>query len=158
MDSDTQLLLQQETVIRHSQRLIQSFHSWTGRSLLDVSGSPEEIAKALFDAPFVLVSHDVQPDPILNYGNRRALQLWELSWEEFTQMPSRKTAQEVVQEERDRLLAQIVRKGFSHFSGIRITSTGKRFDIQDGILWNIIGEKNQLFGQAAIYSKCKFVI
>ncbi|WP_017318913.1 MEKHLA domain-containing protein [Mastigocladopsis repens] len=157
MDSETQLPWQQETVICHSQRLMQSFQYWTGFSLLDASGSPEEIAQGLFDAPFVLASHGTEPDPILNYGNRRALQLWELSWEEFTQTPSRQTAQEVVQEERNRLLSDTATKGFSNFSGVRITSTGKRFEIQDGILWNVIGEDNQLFGQAAVCSKCKFL-
>ncbi|WP_414583472.1 MEKHLA domain-containing protein [Scytonema sp. PCC 10023] len=157
MDSDIQLPWQQERVIRHSQRLMQSFYYWTGRSLLYANGSPQEIAQALFDAPFVLVSHGTQSDPIFNYGNRRALQLWELSWEKFTQMPSRQTAQEVVQEERNRLLSDTATKGFSNFSGVRITSTGKRFEIQDGILWNVIGEENQMFGQAAVYSKCKFI-
>lgn len=157
MNREKQLPWQQETVIRHSQRLMQSFHDWTGRCLLDASGSPEEIAKALFEALFVLASHGIQSDPIINYGNRKALQLWELSWEEFTQMPSRKTAQEVVQEERGRLLAETVKKGFSHFSGVRITSTGKRFQIQDGILWNVIGEENQRLGQAAVCSECKFL-
>ncbi|ARV61783.1 MEKHLA domain-containing protein [Nostocales cyanobacterium HT-58-2] len=157
MDRPRQLPWQQETVIRHSQRLMQSFYYWTGRALLDASGSPEEIAQALFDAPFVLVSHGTQPDPIFNYGNRMALQLWELSWEEFTKMPSRKTAEEVVQKERNRLLAETTTKGFSHFSGIRVTSSGKRFEIQDGLLWNVISEEKHLFGQAAVYSKCTFV-
>jgi hypothetical protein len=158
MDSAIQLPWQQKKVIHHSQRLMQSFHLWMGYSLLDAKGSWLEIAQALFEAPFVVVSHGTEPDPIFNYGNRKALELWELSWEEFTQMPSRKTAQEVVQQERNRLLAQTARQGFSHFSGVRITSTGRRFEIQDGILWNMVDEENQLLGQAAVYSKCKFVI
>lgn len=128
-----------------------------GGSLLDVSGSPMEAAQALFEAPFVLVSHGTQPDPIFNYGNRRALELWELDWEEFTRMPSRKTAEQVVQEERDRLLSEAATKGFSYFSGIRITSTGQRFHIEDGILWNILDVRDRQCGQAAVYSKCKFI-
>jgi hypothetical protein len=148
---------QQEEVIRHSQHLINSFQHWTGSCLLDTNGSLREIAQALFEAPFVLVSHGIESDPIFNYGNRKALELWELSWQEFTKMPSRNSAEEVVQEERDRLLAEAATKGFSYFSGVRVTSTGKRFNIQDGILWNLIDEQNRFYGQAAVYSKCTFI-
>ncbi|MBW4475760.1 MAG: MEKHLA domain-containing protein [Tolypothrix brevis GSE-NOS-MK-07-07A] len=157
MSSVSQFPWQQEAIINHSQRLMYSFKHWTGHSLLDVSGTPKEIAQALFEAPFILVSHGTESDPIFNYGNRKALELWELSWEEFTKMPSRQSPEEVVQEERDRLLAEAGTKGFSNFSGVRITSTGKRFQIQDGIVWNLLNEQNQLCGQAAVYSKCKFI-
>jgi MEKHLA domain len=157
MSSVSQFPWQQEAIINHSQRLMYSFKHWTGRCLLDVSGTPKEIAQALFEAPFVLISHGIEADPIFNYGNRKALQLWEFSWSEFTKMPSRQSAEEVVQEERDRLLAEAATKGFSNFSGVRITSTGKRFQIQDGILWNLLNKQNQHSGQAAVCSKCKFI-
>lgn len=125
--------------------------------MLDVNGSPLETAKALFEASFVLASHGTELDPIFNYGNRKALELWELSWEEFTRIPSRRSAEEVVQEERDRLLAEAATKGFSYYSGVRITSTAKRFEIQDGILWNLLDEQNQYYGQAAFFSNWKFI-
>jgi hypothetical protein len=157
MSSVLQFPWQQESVIDHSQRLLHSFQYWTGRSLLDTSGSPAEIAQQLFEASFVLVSHGMESDPIFNYGNRRALELWELSWEELTRMPSRKTAEPTVQSERDRLLEETTTKGFSHFSGVRISSTGKRFKIEDGIIWTVLDERNQRCGQAAVYSKCTFL-
>jgi hypothetical protein len=157
MTNTIQFPWQQEAIARHSQRLLHSYQHWTGTSVLNVSGTSEEIAQALFEAPFVLVSHGIQADPIFNYGNRKALQLWELSWEEFTKMPSRKSAEKIVQEERDRLLAEAASKGFSNFSGVRITSTGKRFQIEDGILWNLIDEQNQRCGQASVFSKYKFI-
>ncbi|MBD2497123.1 MEKHLA domain-containing protein [Nostoc sp. FACHB-280] len=149
---------EQEVIIYHSQRILKSFQYWTGNSLLDESGSPKETAQALFEAPFVLASHGTEPDPILNYGNRQALAQWELTWEEFTQTPSRKTAEQLEQAERDRLLSETATKGFSYFSGVRITSTGKRFYIQDGILWNLVDEQHQYCGQAAVYSKCTFIV
>lgn len=142
---------QQNNIIRHSQLLISSFERLTGRTLLNFTGSPEEIAQALFEADFALVSHGIESDPIFNYGNREALQLWELEWKDFTSMPSRKSAEKQVQQERDRLLSETIAKGFSNFSGVRISSTGKRFHIEDGIIWNIL-EDNQYCGQAAIYS------
>ncbi|MCC5623322.1 MEKHLA domain-containing protein [Nostoc sp. CHAB 5715] len=97
------------------------------------------------------------PTPRL-YGNRKALELWELSWEEFTRMPSRKSAEEVVQEERDRLLLEATTKGFiTNYSGIRTSSNGKRFYIEDTILWNVLDEQNQYYGQAAFFSTWKFI-
>ncbi|MFB2769048.1 MEKHLA domain-containing protein [Pelatocladus sp. BLCC-F211] len=158
MTNNIQLPWQQEAVIRHSLRILRSFEYWTGRSLLDVNGSVQEIAQALFAAPFALVSHGTESDPIFNYGNQRALELWELSWQDFTKMPSRKTAEEVVQEERNRLLAETTTKGFSNYSGIRISSTGKRFDIKDGILWNLLDENDDYCGQAAVFSNYELVL
>jgi len=32
----------------------------------------------MFEAPFVLISHGTEDDPILNYGNRVALWLWQM--------------------------------------------------------------------------------
>jgi MEKHLA domain len=157
MTNTIQFPWQQEAIARHSQRLLHSYQHWTGTSLLNVSGISEKIAQALFEAPFVLVSHGTEADPIFNYGNRKALQLWELSWEEFTKMPSRQSAEKIVQEERDRLLAEAASKGFSNYSGVRITSTGKRFQIQDGILWNLIDEQNQRCGQASVFCQYKFI-
>lgn len=147
---------QQDNIVRHAQLMISSFERLTGRTLIN-TGDDTDIAQALFEAEFALVSHGIEADPIFNYGNRKALQLWELSWEEFTLMPSRKSAQEVVQEERNRLLSETTVKGFSNFSGVRITNSGKLFHIEDGIIWNILDEKNEYCGQAAIYSNYKFL-
>ncbi|MGI8503329.1 MAG: MEKHLA domain-containing protein [Hassallia sp.] len=158
MTNTIQFPWQQEAIARHSQRILHSYQHWTGKSLLNVSRTPEEIAQALFEAPFVLASHGMKLDPILNYGNRMALQLWELSWNTLTKMLSRQSAEEVVQEERDRLLAEAATKGFiSNYSGVRTSSTGKQFYIQDTILWNVVDEENQYCGQAALFSQYKFI-
>ena len=148
---------QQDKIVRHSQLMMSSFERLTGLTLLNYTSSDTDIPQALFEAEFALVSHGIEKDPIFNYGNLKALQLWELSWEDFTSMPSRKSAQEIVQEERNRLLAETTAKGFSYFSGVRISSSGKLFHIEDGIIWNLINDKNEYCGQAAIYSNHKFL-
>jgi hypothetical protein len=158
MSDNLQFPWKQEFVIHHTLRLMNSFQYWFQRCLLDVSGSPEKIAQAVFEAPFVLVSHGTEPDPIFNYGNRKALELWELSWEEFTRMPSKKTAQNIVHSERNKLLAETAAKGFSKFSGVRITSTGRPFYIEDGTIWNLLDENHHYCGQAAVYSHYKFLL
>ncbi|NJL64341.1 MAG: MEKHLA domain-containing protein [Methylacidiphilales bacterium] len=148
---------QQQAIIIHSQRMLHSYQHWTGESLFDLSASPEDIAQNLFDAPFIVVSHGTEPDPIFNYGNSRALELWELSWQEFTRMPSRLSAEEIVQEDRQNLLAEAAIKGFKKFPGVRISSTGKRFYIENITLWNVLDENKQQCGQAALYSQWKYV-
>lgn len=149
---------EQVTVVHHTLMMMSSYERWTGRTLLNFTGSPKEIAQALFEADFVLVSHGIEADPIFNYANRKALQLWELDWEDFTSMASRKSAEKLVQEERNRLLAETTAKGFSNYSGVRVSNSGKRFHIEDGIIWNLLDldKENQYCGQAAIFSNYKF--
>ena len=79
--------------VEHTERLRRTFHALTGRDLIDPTLAPEAAAEALFHAQFVVLSHDAAPDPILTYGNRKALELFELTWEELIQMPSRLTAE-----------------------------------------------------------------
>jgi hypothetical protein len=149
---------QQPTVIQHSQRLLRSFQHWLDRPLLAVHGSPVETAEALFQAPFVVVSHGTEFDPLLNYGNRQALALWEMEWAQFTQTPSRLTAEPVEQEERDRLLAQAKAQGYlNDYKGIRLSSTGQRFWIQAVVIWDVLDEQNQRCGQAATFDRWEFV-
>lgn len=126
MSSNTEFPWQQPNVCRHSQRLILSFQHLLGRPLIasDDDDQPLQIAQRLFEAPFVLISHGIEADPIFNYGNRRALEFWQMNWDEFVRMPSRKTAEPVEPEERDRLLAQTQTVGFCHFQAVRITPTG----------------------------------
>ena len=82
-------------VVRNSQFLLDSFVRCIGRELIDRSGPPAVQAERLNRAPFVVVSHGTEPDPVLNYGNALALTLWEMTWEELTQTPSRLTAEPV---------------------------------------------------------------
>jgi hypothetical protein len=149
---------QRSSMIRHSQRLLSSFQHWTGQPLLAVEGTPEAIAQALFEAPFVVVSHGTEPDPILNYGNQTALQLWQMDWEQLTNTPSRHTAEPIEQAERAQLLAQAQSKGYiSNYQGIRITSTGRRFYIKDVIIWDVLDETQTRCGQAATFSDWQFL-
>ncbi len=154
-------------VIQHSQRLLQSFEHWTGRSLLNssalnlsanVSAQLERLAQNLFEAPFVVVSHGIEEDPIFNYGNRQALELWESDWQSFTQMPSRRSAAPVEREAREQLLAEARQEGYtSNYRGIRTSSTGQQFWIENVILWNILDEQQQHCGQAATFAQWQFL-
>ena len=90
-------------VMEWTQYLLDSYAHWLKKELIPREGTSLEQAERLFTCPFVVVSHGLQEDPILNYGNRAALTLWEMDWEQFTQTPSRQTAEPVNREERARI-------------------------------------------------------
>ncbi|SPP64597.1 MEKHLA domain-containing protein [Nitrospira lenta] len=141
-------------LVTWSQLLLDSFHRWTGRDLLSRTGSPDAQADTLFSAPFVVVSHGTEVDPLLNYGNQQALDLWELSWSQLTSTPSRLTAEPMNRDERARMLAVAERQGFySGYRGIRISSTGKRFLVEDATVWNVVDGQGVRVGQAAAFAR-----
>lgn len=87
---------------RHIGRLLTSYRHWTGSDLL-LPALEDRAATAVLDvAPFAIVSHDTRSDPVFNYGNRTALELFEMTWAEFTSMPSRLSAELLQQTKRDR--------------------------------------------------------
>jgi hypothetical protein len=146
--------------------IAQSLKHWTGRDLIDGWPLPaatggtaeEEFAARIFHAPFVLVSHGVEPDPVLNYGNQTALTLWEMSWDELTRTPSRLTAEAPNREERARLLATVTRQGvIDDYSGIRISRSGRRFRILQATVWNLVTGGGQYAGQAALFAHWEFL-
>jgi MEKHLA domain len=152
------LVWQTDFVIAHTQILASSFAHWTGYDLLPGLFNPFGFAKNIFHAPFALVSHGTEADPILNYGNASALALWEMSWEELTRTPSRLTAEAPGREERARLLALVTERGFiDDYFGIRISKTGRRFKIYRATVWNLISDDGQSVGQAAMFAHWEFL-
>ena len=144
--------------VAHSQTIARSLKHWTGRDLLPENFTPAERAEKIFHAPFVLVSHGTETDPVLNYGNAAALALWEMSWAELTRTPSRLTAEAPNREERARLLAAVTAKGFiDDYSGVRISKTGRRFRIAQATVWNLLDERGDYSGQAAMFSRWEFL-
>lgn len=142
----------------HAERLRRTFHALTGRDLLDPALSPDAAAEALFHAPFVVLSHDTAPDPILTYGNQTALDLFALSWAELIQRPSRWTAEAPDRAERARLLAEVTAHGFiDDYSGVRISRTGQRFRIEQATVWNLTDEDGRRCGQAATFREWRLL-
>jgi hypothetical protein len=90
-------------IIIYGNLLTESFLKLTGQPLLP-SGS--DLAQRLYEAPFALVSHGTQADPIFRYANQTAQTLWQMTWDEFIVLPSRLSAESMLQEERDRLLKE----------------------------------------------------
>jgi hypothetical protein len=138
----------------HVQVVLDSFARLLGRELMSRVGSVEEQAERLFHAPFVVVSHGTEADPVLNYGNAAALALWEMDFATLTRTPSRLTAESVHRDERARLLERTLRDGYvDDYAGIRISSTGKRFRIEQAIVWNLVDAAGIRHGQAATFDR-----
>ncbi len=149
---------QSDLVIGQTQIIAHSLKHWTGRELLPGNFSPAELAEQVFHAPFVLVSHGIEADPVLNYGNASALALWEMPWAELTRTPSRLTAEAPNRAERARLLAAVTARGFiDDYSGIRISKTGRRFRIAQATVWNLVMPDGKPCGQAALFSHWEFL-
>lgn len=141
-------------IVEWSQLLLNSFRHWTTRELLERVGDPDCQAHKLFHSPFVVVSHGMEEDPLLNYGNQAALELWKLSWEQFVKTPSRLTAEPVNRAERQRMLEQAGTRGYiDTYRGVRMTSTGRRFLVENALVWNVVDSKGQRVGQAATFSQ-----
>lgn len=137
----------------HLSLLLKSYYRLTGKYLIEPCEDLTAMAKQANDAPFFIASHGLEKDPILNYGNQCALNLFAMSWEEFTRTPSRYTAEAPNRDERERLLTSVAEKGFiDDYSGVRISAEGKRFRIHRATVWNVFNQSGKRIGQAATFS------
>lgn len=136
----------------HSELLIYSYRRLTGRDLVQPRRCPEDRCRALYEAPYGVVSHDTGEDPVFNYANRTAQSVFEMDWQAFTRLPSRKSAEPVNRAERARLLARVTQQGFiDDYRGVRISATGRRFRIEEATVWNLVDENGTYRGQAAVF-------
>jgi hypothetical protein len=145
-------------VVDWSQLLLNSYRHWIGRELIGRAADIAEEAQALFVAPLVVVSHGMETDPILNYGNLIALDLWQLPWDEFITTPSRHTAELVNRAEREWMLEQARSQGhIMNYRGVRISKAGRRFLVENAVVWNVIDTTGRRLGQAASFSHWRFL-
>jgi len=157
MDSDVRALgepcADNDYLSNHIQLLTSSFLKLSGRTLALVGVTPGVDAKSLYEAPFVVLSHDTRSDPVFNYGNRAAQRLFEMPWSELTSLPSRYSAASLDRAERERLLARVSAHGYiDDYSGVRISRSGRRFMVRNAVVWNIYDASRAYYGQAAMFS------
>ena len=136
-------------------RLIVASHlRVVGRPLLSGVGAQDaRLGDALWNAPQAVVAHGTQADPVFFYGNRMALELFEMDFSAFTTLPSRYSAELLDREERAALLERVARDGYiDDYAGIRISGSGRRFRIENATVWNLIDANGAYRGQAATFS------
>lgn len=142
----------------HVDLMLRSLRQWTGRDLVAPEMEPALKARAIFYAPYVVLSHDHRADPLLTYANQAGLSLFELTWEELLVMPSRRTAEPMHRSARESLLATVTRQGFiDNYRGIRISKGGRRFQIEQATVWNLVNPGGALCGQAATFGQWHFL-
>ena len=130
--------------------MLRSYERFAGKPLC----APDELQAAAF----VVLAHGIEASPVLFYGNAAALTLWEMTWGEFTSMPSRQTAEADVREVRAKLLADVERDGFTdRYTGVRVSASGRRFLIEDAFVWNILDDDDTRVGQAATFDRWRYL-
>jgi len=136
-----------------TQCILDSHQRLVGQQLIDRAGSELQQAERLFLAPFVVIAHGREADPILCYGNNTALQLWKISIPAFLQTPSRETTEPIHRDDRIRVLERTTRDGFvDDYRGIRIATDGQRFQVERATVWNLTDQAGDPVGQAAAFS------
>ena len=130
--------------------ILSSYERAFGRHLL---AGGDHAHQELFAADTVVLAHDGGSDPALIYANAAALRLWERPWAEMIGMPSRLTAEPQERADRARMLATALQQLASEgYSGVRISKSGRRFQIHNARLWTLWGPGDQPCGQAAAFS------
>jgi PAS domain-containing protein len=132
-----------------------SFSRIVGRQLIE---NGRDASWLYNDAPFVVVAHNTDADPRFIYANRAAQGCFEYPWQEFTTLPSRLSAELPNRAERQQLLDEVTRHGFiTGYRGIRVARSGRRFWMEDGVVWQLIGRDGNRYGQAATFSSWRDV-
>ena len=130
--------------------IAESFERLLGRSLVEAGG---DVVEALWNAPHAVVAHGTGDDPVFFFGNRAALAAFEISFEDFAHLPSRKSAEAPLRGERQALLNRVSAYGFiDDYAGIRISTKGRRFRIENAVVWNLIDAEGIRHGQAATFA------
>jgi hypothetical protein len=132
------------------------FHLLTGsyRRLVGRPLTDRDAAWLYRDAPFIVLAHNTDPDPIFTYANRAAQDCFGYDWDEFLRLPSRLSAETALQEKRQAALDAVRENGFvAGYSGIRIAKSGRRFWIKDTVIWQLIDEAGMVRGQAATFAE-----
>jgi len=145
---------QKPEIISWVQIILNSYRQLLDRELFDRTGDELTQSENLFYLDRVVYSHNNSSDPIYNYSNQKGLELWEMDWQQLTTTPSRMTTQPLLREEREQLLQETIAKGYiENYQGIRISRTGKKYQIKDITVWNLTDNKGKFCGQAATFSR-----
>src|SRR5215218_10086891 len=133
--------------------LLRSYRHWAGEDLLGLLSDDDAIrARALFGAPFAVLAHDTRPDPLCIYANAAALTAFELSLVEAPGFVTSRTVEPTARDDRRAALARADEAGLLRgYSGVRVSTAGRRFEIHDGRIWTVLDDDGRRVGQAAAF-------
>jgi len=132
------------------QLVVQSYAAVVG---VPLAPPPPDADWLYAKAPFALLAHDGGADPRFVYANRTAQACFDYAWDAIVGLPSRLSAEAPERAARQRLLDAVARDGFATgYRGVRIARTGRRFWIEDGVVWQLRRPDGSVAGQAATFS------
>ena len=136
-----------------------SYTRLLGKALTPEGMSVEAAARWLYeDAPFGLLAHNTDADPLFVYGNKAVQRRFEYTWQELTALPSRLSAEAPNREERQAFLDRVQKDGYvTGYRGLRIAKSGKRFWIEDATVWQLTDEFGTYRGKAALLPRTLYV-
>jgi hypothetical protein len=136
------------------QQLDAAYRHWTGEHLPapDSLSENERLVWLHAQAPYALLAHGIETDPLFYYANQQALASFQYPREQFIGMPSRFSASPLDREMRQTLLEQVTAKGIAHgYSGYRVDRRGEAFMIHEGKVWTLLDDQGAACGQAALF-------
>ena len=139
------------------QLLAASHAQLLGRPLVPQAMAVLEAAEWLYEsAPFAVLAHNTDPDPLFIYANKAAQRRFGYSWEEIIRLPSRLSAEAPNRVERQQFLERVQRLGYeAGYKGVRVTKSGQRFIIEEATLWQLLDEDGKLHGQAVVIPRTR---
>jgi MEKHLA domain len=132
--------------------LTRTYRRLLGEDLVPPGMTGPEGARWLYEsAPFMLLAHNTESDPVFIYGNKAAQQRFEYEWDELIQLPSRLSAAAPDRNERGTFIERVTNDGCARdYRGIRIAKSGKPFWIEQARLWQLVDDDGRHHGLAAM--------
>lgn len=138
--------------------LVSSYRRFFGAPPVFLEGSNHSARWLYEDASYCVLAHNTDAAPRFIYANKAAQACFEFGWDEFISLPSHLSAEASDRAERQKLLDAVARNGFATgYVGLRIAKSGRRFWIEDGILWQLVDRSGTLRGQAATFARWRDV-
>jgi PAS domain-containing protein len=134
--------------------LVSSYRRYVGAEPAFLAGG-EATPDWLYErSSHCVLAHDIGSVPRFIYANRAAQRCFEYDWDEIVGLPSHLSAEPGDRDERQRLLDAVARDRFATgYSGLRIAKSGRRFWIEDGVLWQLVDGGGVVRGQAASFGR-----
>ena len=134
--------------------LVESYRRFVGAEPEFLEGRAHSAAWLYQQARHCVLAHNTDADPRFIYANRAAQACFEYEWDEIVGLPSRLSAEAPDRAERQRLLDAVAANGFATgYRGLRLAKSGRRFWIEDGILWQLVDGGGVHRGQAASFGR-----
>jgi hypothetical protein len=108
---------------------------------------------------FGIMSHGVQADPVFNYANLAALELFKYSINDLCKLPSRYSTLPHLEQDRDNTLKEIAKSDYGYIhDGMRQTSEGRVILTSEILYWVVYDDDGTRIGHAAVYDASTCVL